>query len=103
MATNPLKRKYPTEEKRLQGSTAFGPSKRWGGGARNVFGKAFQDAGFKWSKELCQADSDGDGQSNGFELGDPDCCWNAGDTPKLLQNFHILKKHIKLAVRRAVV
>ena len=26
-------------------------------------------------------DSDGDGMSNGEELGDPDCVWTQGDTP----------------------
>ena len=28
-----------------------------------------------------QADSDGDGESNGLELGDPCCLWKAGDVP----------------------
>ena len=37
------------------------------------FGESFRKAGFKWTKEFCQEDSDGDGQSNGFELGDPFC------------------------------
>ena len=37
------------------------------------FGKSFRKAGFRWTKEFCQEDSDGDGQSNGFELGDPFC------------------------------
>ena len=75
--------KIPNGGKEIAGSTAIGHQNDVGGGARNAFGKAFQDAGFKWSKELCQADSDGDGQTNGFELGDPDCCWNSGDTPKI--------------------
>ena len=46
------------------------------------FQEGYRTAGFKWSKALCEADSDGDGQTNGFELGDPNCCWNEGDTPK---------------------
>ena len=75
--------KIPNGGKEIAGSTAIGHQNDVGGGARNAFGKAFQDAGFKWSKELCQADSDGDGQTNGFELGDPDCCWNSGDTPQI--------------------
>lgn len=52
-----------------------------GGGAQSVFGKDFRLAGYKWTKELCQLDSDGDGQTNGFELGDPCCIWKIGDEP----------------------
>ncbi|EGZ21631.1 hypothetical protein PHYSODRAFT_493144, partial [Phytophthora sojae] len=44
--------------------------------ATNVFGKAFYSAGKAWTKALCMADSDGDGQTNGQELGDPCCEWN---------------------------
>ena len=72
----------PNGAKVIAGSKALGHQNDAGSGARNVFGKAFKDAGFKWSKALCEADSDGDGQTNGFELGDPNCCWNEGDTPK---------------------
>ncbi len=32
----------------------------------------------KWDL-LCPGDSDGDGASNGLELGDPDCLWTKGD------------------------
>lgn len=39
---------------------------------------AGQDAGNQWTLELCQRDSDGDGQTNGEELGDPDCIWKPG-------------------------
>lgn len=42
---------------------------------RNAFGKAFADAGHTWTQDLCNADSDGDGQTNGQELGDPCCTW----------------------------
>eukprot|EP00403_Amphidinium_massartii_P027333 CAMPEP_0178399406 /NCGR_PEP_ID=MMETSP0689_2-20121128/15264_1 /TAXON_ID=160604 /ORGANISM="Amphidinium massartii, Strain CS-259" /LENGTH=563 /DNA_ID=CAMNT_0020020183 /DNA_START=77 /DNA_END=1768 /DNA_ORIENTATION=- len=54
---------------------------RGGGGPRNEFGAAFAAAGFTWTEELCRADSDGDNQTNGFELGDPDCVWSSGGTP----------------------
>uniref|UniRef100_K3X0X1 Temptin Cys/Cys disulfide domain-containing protein n=1 Tax=Globisporangium ultimum (strain ATCC 200006 / CBS 805.95 / DAOM BR144) TaxID=431595 RepID=K3X0X1_GLOUD len=47
----------------------------------NAFGKAFDKAGKKWTVALCQADSDGDGQTNGQELGDPCCVWATGGTP----------------------
>lgn len=53
-----------------------------GGGPRNVFGIDFDQAGRTWSKELCEKDSDGDGKSNGVELGDPQCIWKEGDTPQ---------------------
>ncbi len=46
-------------------------------GDRNSFGRAFQAAGKTWSAALCSEDSDGDGQSNGFELGDECCLWTS--------------------------
>lgn len=48
---------------------------------KNVFGKAFDNVGAQWTRTLCRADSDGDGFSNGFELGDPDCTWVKGAQP----------------------
>ena len=53
-----------------------------GGGARNPFGKDFALAGRTWTEALCKKDSDGDGLSNGLELGDPDCQWSEGQTPQ---------------------
>ena len=35
----------------------------------------------QWNPELCRADSDGDGRTNGEELGDPDCNWTSGTIP----------------------
>eukprot|EP00873_Tetraselmis_striata_P018364 jgi/Tetstr1/438628/TSEL_027179.t1 len=49
-----------------------------GGGNRNPFGTAFEAAGLRWTVELCRADSDGDGLTNGEELGDPECTWTEG-------------------------
>lgn len=46
----------------------------------SAFGQALEDAGYAWTQELCQADSDGDGQTNGQELGDPCCQWTEGST-----------------------
>jgi hypothetical protein len=40
-------------------------------------GKAFSAAGQLWTLTLCSADSDGDGLSNGEELGDPCCTCSA--------------------------
>jgi hypothetical protein len=52
-----------------------------GDGDRNAFGLAFAAATYTWSTQLCQADSDGDGFTNGQELGDPNCVWRVGTTP----------------------
>eukprot|EP00928_Gymnodinium_smaydae_P080129 TRINITY_DN63900_c0_g1_i1.p1 TRINITY_DN63900_c0_g1~~TRINITY_DN63900_c0_g1_i1.p1 ORF type:complete len:612 (-),score=68.12 TRINITY_DN63900_c0_g1_i1:251-2086(-) len=47
----------------------------------NPFGKALEDHNYTWSKALCREDSDGDGLTNGEELGDPCCLWEEHDTP----------------------
>lgn len=63
-----------------------GHLKAGGGGELNPFGKAFAASGYEWTVELCALDSDGDGRTNGQELGDPDCVWVAGndaDEPSL--------------------
>ncbi|XP_060084217.1 tyramine beta-hydroxylase-like [Ylistrum balloti] len=52
-----------------------------GGGDRNPFGVDFNEAGNIWTTSLCRKDSDGDGKTNGEELGDPDCVWSKGTTP----------------------
>ena len=36
---------------------------------------------YQWTQELCNLDSDGDGRTNGEELGDPECIWTEGDAP----------------------
>ena len=59
-----------------------------GGGARNAFGQEVAQhktgvgfsADIHWD-ELWFLDSDGDGQTNGQELGDPCGEWTVGDTP----------------------
>ena len=48
---------------------------------KNVFGDAFAAAGGVWTAALCNADSDGDGFTNGEELGDPRCVWTGPSTP----------------------
>jgi hypothetical protein len=54
----------------------LGHEKCVAGAPRNPFGKDFKDIGkMTWTKELCMADSDGDGLTNGEELGDPCCLW----------------------------
>eukprot|EP00936_MAST-01D_sp_MAST-1D-sp1_P001200 g1200.t1 len=44
--------------------------------------------GFKWTKALCETDSDGDGLTNGQELGDPCCTWQRGDAPSSYMASH---------------
>lgn len=55
------------------------------GAPRNQFGKDFADNGREWNKKLCQLDSDGDGLTNGQELGDPCCKWTPTNGFKLRQ------------------
>ncbi|KAL4160977.1 hypothetical protein PRNP1_001534 [Phytophthora ramorum] len=62
---------------RVTGVVALGHVNSVGGGATNAFGQAFEDAGTAWTKDLCEADTDGDGATNGEELGDPCCTWTA--------------------------
>lgn len=53
------------------------------GAKRNPFGLDFKAAGLRWTKELCQKDSDGDGLTNGEELGDPCCRWSEANPTSL--------------------
>ena len=41
-----------------------------------------------WGPELAALDSDGDGASNGAELGDPEGTWTVGDTNPEVETFH---------------
>ena len=53
-----------------------------GGGPLNPFGSDFSAGGHSWTPQLCALDSDGDGKTNGEELGDPSCQWTSGQTPQ---------------------
>lgn len=64
-----------------------GHKQKSGGGSRNPFGKDFVSAGHKWTQALCQKDSDGDGRSNGAELGDPGCVWIKGSAASRTKNI----------------
>lgn len=46
-----------------------------------AFANAYVSNGRKWTVGLCRGDADGDGQSNGLELGDPCCVWTQGAAP----------------------
>ncbi len=50
-----------------------------GAGARNAFGETFENHGGYWNAAFAQEDSDGDGRSNGLELGDPGGLWKPSD------------------------
>ncbi|BFZ05654.1 hypothetical protein BsWGS_08692 [Bradybaena similaris] len=58
--------------------SGVGHKTREGRTDRNPFGHDFSAHGKLWSKELCLLDSDGDGLTNGQELGDPNCVWTPG-------------------------
>ena len=51
---------------------------RSGGNQLNAFGTAYRNAGDAWTIALANADSDGDGYSNGTELLDPAGTWQMG-------------------------
>ncbi|GFN79656.1 DBH-like monooxygenase protein 1 [Plakobranchus ocellatus] len=70
----------------LRGSRV-GHENRPGGGKRNPFGVDFAKFGHTWNEDLCRADSDGDGLTNGYELGDPDCTWSPGQIPSRSVNI----------------
>ena len=40
-----------------------------------------------WDECLCGKDSDGDGRSNGQELGDPECVWTPEKIPATTKNI----------------
>jgi len=44
------------------------------------------DKVFDGNVSLCEMDSDGDGKTNGEELGDPDCVWIRGQSPPICSN-----------------
>lgn len=51
------------------------------------FGNAWQNNGMVWNKEMCKIDSDGDGESNGDEMGDPCCVWKTGSVPSRVSSL----------------
>eukprot|EP00871_Galdieria_phlegrea_P000223 jgi/Galph1/1200/GphlegSOOS_G6036.1 len=64
----------------------------------NQFGRDFHKVGGNW-RRLCVLDSDGDGQTNGMELGDPCCVWKEGDVP--FRSWDISHPGSKASVTRA--
>jgi hypothetical protein len=62
-------------DNQASGFTNFGSNAQ-----SNLFPGPVQQTDVNWPA-LCAIDSDGDGQSNGEELGDPDCNWSEGQPP----------------------
>ncbi|XP_069138139.1 tyramine beta-hydroxylase-like [Argopecten irradians] len=65
-----------------------GHEAKGGGGQRNPFGVHFEQNNKEWNIKLCEMDSDGDGISNGAELGDSSCEWTVGSVPTSLPTGH---------------
>ena len=82
---------YPKYQDRIPNGHVNGQSTGHAGGS-SAFRLAFMDAGYQWTRELCLADQDGDGQSNGLELGDPCCMWSQGAIPAFTTNISIGKE-----------
>lgn len=62
----------------------------------NPFGADFKAQNFKWTRKLCELDSDGDGFTNGEELGDPCCLWDSWDAPSTY-TAHFIPSHPGIA------
>lgn len=60
----------------------MGATKRY-----TAFANAYTSGGRKWTVALCRGDADGDGQSNGLELGDPCCVWTVGAAPRFMDGL----------------
>jgi predicted ferric reductase len=69
---------------RVPGHPALGHKSATSGNSLNNFGRDYERYDGRWTTAFCNADSDGDGQSNGLELGDPNCVWTRGATPQRL-------------------
>ena len=67
-----------------QAFDAIGHASRLGGGARNPFGQDYERLR-NWA-DICDLDSDGDGMTNGEELGDPLCQWRSAADDGLLMS-----------------
>ncbi len=67
----------------LVSQSAYGHSSQSspGNGNVNEFGSNLNSQSLTWTRWLCTRDSDGDGFTNGFEMGDPCCVWSRGNSP----------------------
>ena len=78
---------YPYYQSRVPNGYVNGQDT--GHSGNSPFRFAFINAGYQWTTELCNADTDGDGQSNGLELGDPCCVWTVGATPEFTYDISV--------------
>ena len=59
----------------------------------NPFGEDLRAHNNTWTRALCETDSDGDGFTNGFELGDPCCTWAPGHDAALASAAYVHLSH----------
>lgn len=76
---------YRQDLAKLPNGNSYGLTLGHPGGNTKVptkLASSFYAAGQTWNKAFCMADADGDGQTNGLEMGDPCCRWSVGQTPQ---------------------
>ena len=76
---------YRQDLAKLPNGNSYGLTLGHPGGNTKVptkLASTFYGAGQTWNKAFCMADADGDGQSNGLEMGDPCCRWSVGQAPQ---------------------